>query len=471
MLKLKLVSALMLISALAAFHILFTAHHIPYVAINVIFLFAAAAGYILPDIISYLMIGLSWLVFYPVFVHTYRIAPINAVMPLLIYNGLLMVCVAYKNIIKREETLWQRRLGDRDLVRIRLAGEHEKAQRFEEGVKAKELAIINLYEITKMMSEKLKFDDIFNALGVFLKDNFVFRRCDLLVMKHEEDKIGLDREFSTWRSQEPLGSDGAATSGEAPDFNKLTKMFMDGFKDAYISRSENPQAFDALGIKNPDVETFVAIPLLSEKKMVGILTVENLPKTDLERLIILSMQFALEIKKVMLYEMVERMAITDSLTGLYVRRHFYERMNEEMKRTKRFNFNFAFLMLDIDDFKRCNDTYGHLVGDVILKDIARIIKENVREIDVVARYGGEEISLVLPETNKESARVVAERVRRKIEEHVFKAYDEKLKLTVSVGISIYPNDSIDARTLIDKADEALYAAKNSGKNVVCLYKR
>jgi diguanylate cyclase (GGDEF)-like protein len=190
-----------------------------------------------------------------------------------------------------------------------------------------------------------------------------------------------------------------------------------------------------------------------------------------ERLVILSMQFALELKKVLLYEMVERMAITDSLTGLYVRRHFYERMNEEMKRSKRYQLNFAFLMLDIDDFKHCNDTYGHLVGDVVLKDIARVIKENVREIDVVARYGGEEISLVLPETGEESARVVAERLRKKIEEHVFKAYDEKLKLTVSAGIAIYPKDSTDARTLIDRADEALYVAKKSGKNVVYVYKK
>jgi diguanylate cyclase (GGDEF)-like protein len=219
------------------------------------------------------------------------------------------------------------------------------------------------------------------------------------------------------------------------------------------------------------VETFIAIPFLSEKKIVGILTIENLPKADMERLAILSTQFALEIKKVLLYEMVEQMAITDSLTGLYVRRHFYDRLNEELKRSRRYKLKFAFLMLDIDDFKRCNDTYGHMVGDVILKEMARVIKENVREIDIVARYGGEEISLVLPDTAEESARMVAERLRKKIEEHVFRAYDEKLKLTVSVGVSIYPKDAPEAKALIEKADAALYAAKKSGKNVVCEYKK
>jgi diguanylate cyclase (GGDEF)-like protein len=470
--KLKAFSALLVACALGAFHVLFfVEHRVPYVMINVIFLFAAAAGYIFPDIISYLMIALSWLVFYPVFTHLYRIDPLNAIMPLVVYNGLLLVAVAYKNIIKREGTLWLRRLDEQELVRVHLSEEYGNAERFEESVKAKELAIINLYEITKRMSEGLKFDDIFNTLGVFLKDNFVFRKCDLLVLKHEEDKTGIDREFSVWQARKPIGANSAAVSGGAPDFDKLIKMFMEGLRDIYISRSENPRTLDDLGITHPDVETFVAIPLLSEKKMVGILSIENLPKADVERLVILSMQFALEIKKVLLYEMVERMAITDSLTGLYVRRHFYERMNEEMKRSKRYRLNFAFLMLDIDDFKRCNDTYGHLVGDFILKDIARVIKENVREIDVVARYGGEEISLVLPETGGESARVAAERLRRKIEEQVFKAYDEKLKLTVSIGVSIYPKDSTDARSLIDRADEALYAAKKSGKNVVCEYKR
>jgi diguanylate cyclase (GGDEF)-like protein len=471
LLKLKAFSALLVVCALGAFHLLFLRHHVPYVAINVIFLFAAAAGYIFPDIASYLMIAFSWLVLYPVFVHIYRIDPLNAVMPLLIYNGLLLVAVAYKNIIKREGTLWLRRFDERCLARVRLSEEYAKAQRFEESVKARELALINLYEITKRMSEGLKFDDIFSTLSIFLKDNFVFRKCDLLVLKHEEDKMGANREFSVWHSRKPAGADGPAASGSAPDFGKITKMFMEGWKDACISRSENPQAFESIGITDPDISTFAAIPLLSEKKMVGILTIENLPKADLERLVILSMQFALEIKKVLLYEMVERLAITDSLTGLYVRRHFYERMNEEMKRSRRYQLNFAFLMLDIDNFKRCNDTYGHLVGDVILKDIARIIRENIREIDVVARYGGEEMSLLLPETNEETARVVAERLRSKIEEHVFKAYDEKIKLTVSIGLSIYPKDSIDARSLIDKADEALYRAKKSGKNVVCEYKK
>jgi diguanylate cyclase (GGDEF)-like protein len=124
-------------------------------------------------------------------------------------------------------------------------------------------------------------------------------------------------------------------------------------------------------------------------------------------------------------------------------------------------------MVDIDNFKACNDTYGHLVGDVVLKGISDIMKENVREIDLISRYGGEEFALALPETSLEGARLVAERLRTKIKETVFRAYDESVKITVSIGISVYPDNADDIKGIAEKADAAMYLAKKSGKDIVC----
>jgi len=173
---------------------------------------------------------------------------------------------------------------------------------------------------------------------------------------------------------------------------------------------------------------------------------------------------------VLLYETVEALAITDGLTGLYTRRYFFERFEEELQRSKRHGFKFSFLMIDIDDFKVCNDTYGHLVGDAVLKEVSHIAKGSAREIDLTARYGGEEFSMILPETDRAGAMLVAERIRKRIAENTFKAYDEKLKVTVSIGLAVYPDDSQEMSDLVERADRALYAAKSSGKNIVCEYK-
>lgn len=126
-------------------------------------------------------------------------------------------------------------------------------------------------------------------------------------------------------------------------------------------------------------------------------------------------------------------------------------------------------MIDIDHFKQCNDTYGHLTGDVMLREIAGVIKENVREIDLVARFGGEEFSVLLPNTDKEGAAYVAERIRSGIERQTFHAYNETLSLKVSIGVASLPEHAHVPQVLIDKSDQALYRAKQQGRNRVCIF--
>lgn len=344
---------------------------------------------------------------------------------------------------------WASRLSEKDKNEKFVFSRSEELKRKESEIKRNEQAVVNLYEITKRMSEALKFEEIFSVLSAFLRENISFKRCNLLILNWQTHEPKLDREYEVWKDEAPAGT------SDRIDFDAVIKLFLENPNESYLIKDAR----------------FTIMPLMSEKRIVAMLVVEDLRSSDLETLAILSMEFALEIKKVLLYEMVERLAITDSLTGLYVRRYFAERAAEELQRSKRYKLNFAFLMADIDNFKHCNDSYGHLVGDMMLKEIARIIKESVREIDLVSRYGGEEFALILPETGAEGARLAAERIRKKIASNVLKAYDEKLNITISIGVAVYPEDAQDLKGIGEKADKALYEAKKSGKNIVCKYKK
>jgi diguanylate cyclase (GGDEF)-like protein len=175
------------------------------------------------------------------------------------------------------------------------------------------------------------------------------------------------------------------------------------------------------------------------------------------------------LERIRLYELVQELAITDGLTGIFVRRHFIDRLSEEVDRARYFNTRVSFLMVDIDHFKLCNDKYGHLVGDMVLKEASSIMKKNLREIDIIGRYGGEEFSVILPETLKKDAAMVAERLRSSVEQTKISAYDENIDVTISIGISTFPDDTDEPNQLIDKADQMLYKAKEQGRNRVVLY--
>jgi diguanylate cyclase (GGDEF)-like protein len=175
------------------------------------------------------------------------------------------------------------------------------------------------------------------------------------------------------------------------------------------------------------------------------------------------------IERISLYEKLQRLSIYDSLTDGYNRRYFMIRYLEEFERAKKLGFKLSFLMVDIDNFKRINDTYGHLVGDVILREITRLIKENIREIDFVARFGGEEFSIILPETDKGGAIMVGERIRSKVSQERIRAFDEVLDTTISVGVASYPQNTLHSDVLMEIADKALCKAKSLGKNRVCWF--
>jgi len=164
------------------------------------------------------------------------------------------------------------------------------------------------------------------------------------------------------------------------------------------------------------------------------------------------------------------MANRDGLTGLYNHRYFQETLFKDFQRAVRYKESLSCIMFDVDHFKKFNDTYGHQTGDVVLKTLGGLVKELMRDSDLAARYGGEEFTLILYHTTKNDAVMIAERLRKTVEQHKFKSENLILNVTISIGVASYYHPDIqDAKTLIECADKALYKAKEEGRNKVVAF--
>lgn len=332
--------------------------------------------------------------------------------------------------------------------------------------------ILDLYEVTKNMGASLSMVDMLLIFKDAVNKVLRFKRARVILIGISgEDAAGI----TTFEILNP--SFGKATAADiksvaATRFDRILAETVSARKEIIYLKPPIDKAYpvdEPHPLKkylNEMGESFVALPLLSEGMPIGIFTISGLKEEHLENLSILSKQLALEVKKINLYKKVHDLAIMDGLIGIYVRRHFLERLNEEIPRARRHKLKLSMLMIDLDHFKQCNDTYGHLVGDIVLKDIAKIMKEHIRQVDLLGRYGGEEFVIALPDTGGNSAARAADRIRRSVENHRFKAYDETITMTISVGVATYPEDGDDAAVLIDRADQALYKAKAQGRNRV-----
>ncbi len=249
------------------------------------------------------------------------------------------------------------------------------------------------------------------------------------------------------------------------DEEKVFSTFNRSLKK-YISIGDCRYIKDAADLVKYKDYTIMALGI-EENQIAGYLAVDRILPEDKEKFGILAQQFLIGLRRALLYQKVQGMTITDSLTQVYCRRYFLERFSEELKRSQKNKLSLSFLMIDSDNFKRFNDRYGHLTGDAILRQVSKTITLAVRQIDFIGRYGGEEFSIVLSETDREQAAFAAERIRQAIAGAAIKVYDEELKVTVSIGVSTFPDNALNMQDLIEMADQALYLAKETGKNKVC----
>jgi diguanylate cyclase (GGDEF)-like protein len=167
------------------------------------------------------------------------------------------------------------------------------------------------------------------------------------------------------------------------------------------------------------------------------------------------------------HEEIYRLTIIDGLTQVHNKRYLFEALERELIRGRRHNRDLTVLMFDIDHFKRINDLHGHLAGDFVLKELARIVQSRIRRDEVFARYGGEEFCIILPETQIEGAVELAERLRSDIAEHLFVFQQDEIKATISIGAAQLTDEDRNASELLERSDQRLYEAKNSGRNRVC----
>lgn len=340
---------------------------------------------------------------------------------------------------------------------------HKNIETHVRKLEEKILELYTLYSISKTLSLTHQLEDLFNGTMELLGDALGIDEFCLMLL-HDNELImkvahGMKQDIAkniTFRLGEGV-SGKVAKSGKAVLIDDVSKN-----KDFLYYK----------GLIN-EIGSFMSVPLKSDDKVIGVLNIHRpdkdaFKKHDLDFFEAVADHVAVAIEKARIFEKTKEDAAKDELTELYNRRFFFEKLGKEMKRSKRYKKVFSIVMVDLDHFKAYNDLCGHIRGDNALRQAARLLQQSLRGEDVVARFGGEEFILLLPEIGKDDALKAAEKLRKSIEEDKFKG-EELLpggRLTASFGIAAYPEDGEEGLQLIDAADKALYLSKHRGRNMV-----
>lgn len=345
--------------------------------------------------------------------------------------------------------------------------------------------IYTLAQITTRIERAFSIDEILQTLGAEL--NKIHLSCVMAI--YDKDR----RQFSfNYTSMQPEFLEqmengiGFPLTKHTFSLEKLnsTLKIEDIFRPAVVSNPEDEiqilfthrrekgisEILETIGV-GPGTEP-LRLPLVFEENLLGILWVwgVGITKADLPIMSIFAKQIGSSLEHARLFQEIQSLALTDALTGLHNRRNLFELGRIEFARADRMNRPFCCMMLDLDHFKQINDTHGHPTGDQILQEFAGRSKSSVREIDLVGRYGGEELVILLPETDLDTAVRVAGRLRASIAEHPMKVSDQEINVTVSIGVARKDENTLNLETLIARADQAMYIAKHKGRNQVAISK-
>lgn len=338
-------------------------------------------------------------------------------------------------------------------------------------IRRKVFELSAMFRISQIINQATHYQKALDDTMTYIVTAFLAKRGSILLVADAEDRLQL-------RSVRFFG--GLNPTGEEPR-ERIILHLGEGLAGLAMSTGRPVACDDCRADPRfkpypPDLaeltpRRLLVVPLIVQGKAVGVINLadrsDNQPFSldDQEVLLAIANQVAMSIDNAKLHEL----AITDGLTQLYIHRFFQLKLEEEMKRAKRYGEPLSLLLFDIDHFKLFNDTWGHQTGDLVLRETARLLRHAVRASDVPCRYGGEEFTVILPHTTAEQAFIFAERLREKVSENQIPAGQDYVTVTISIGIAEYPRMASDKATLIKKADLALYHCKKRGRNCTTIF--
>lgn len=319
-----------------------------------------------------------------------------------------------------------------------------------------------IYENTRILAAFLDTDGVIREVMRIMTHTLQFATCAVVF----RDKRG---QFY-YRARSVNGQQSLHMKAMEVADNDLIRKVSDGLEPIRVKDIRERKDYVPLSESTLAV---MIVPLSAHGQTNGLLIAEvaeskKLSDREEQFLSILARSTALALENSELHKRTEELTIIDELTETFNYRYFIQKLQEEKKRAQRYDLPVSLIMVDIDWFKKLNDSYGHETGNIVLKELSRIIKRCIRDVDIFARYGGEEFVVILPQTAAAEASLIGERIREQVERTVIDAGTPgKLKITVSVGVSSFPENGRSQEELVSVADQALYRAKGSGKNAVC----
>lgn len=366
---------------------------------------------------------------------------------------------AYTSLFQAQKASCERIEEEINLLNDSLARKKDILKTLPSRVKAAEY----LFGLSSHLAELVDVEEIYNFLVETLSNVFPYADCFFIYRRRKKKCI-----FSSLRLLSNTSVEKGMSILEQWVFKHNVALFIEDIRSDFRFNCENIPAY-----KDRGSLSFLLSPIAAGNKIQGVVRIEareagvfNLDDSRLLRGICSLLAIVLE--RAYILKEAEKLAISDALTGLYLKDFFFQRLKEKLQEAGSKNTTLALVILDIDDFKKINDTYGHIVGDNILKNLARILNRNIdSKKGIICRFGGEEFMFFQENYKKEQILALAEKIRKEVEKTEIVFRKNRLKFTISLGVAVFPDEGRDVLSLLDKADQRLYQAKSQGKNQVC----